>query len=67
LESMPDTLAHRLDHVQVEAPDEDRQPAEEGALRLREQTVAPVQRRPQRLLTRQRATIAPGQEPKAVV
>ena len=50
--------AHGLGGVQVAAPGEDRQAAEQGLLRRREQVVAPVERRAQRLLAGRRRRAA---------
>ena len=58
---------HFLGRLQRPATAEDRQPAEQPALRLRQQVVAPVDRRPQRLLAGQGRAAAAGQQTKAVV
>jgi hypothetical protein len=56
-----------LDGLQGAAAAEHREPAQQHALRRREQRVAPVERRAQRLLVRQRGLVAFGEEPHAVV
>ena len=59
--------ADRLGGLQRPAAGEDRQPPQQRPLRLGQQVVAPVERRPQRLLARQRGPAAAGQQPEAVV
>ena len=53
--------------LQRERPGEDRQAAQDHALHGGEQFVAPVERRAQRLVARQRRALAAGQQTEAVV
>src|SRR5439155_3048295 len=53
--------------VEREASREHRQPPQDDALRLGQQLVAPVERRAQRLLARQRRAAAACEEPEAIV
>ena len=61
------TGAHRLDRGEVEAPGEDGQAAKERPLVVREQLVAPLEGRLERLLARRRRAAARAQQPEAVV
>ena len=58
---------NRAGRRQAERAGEDRQAAQDHALGLRQQFVAPVERRPQRLLSRQGCSPATGQDMKAIV
>src|SRR5207244_2238916 len=58
---------HRFDRLEVEGRGEDAEPAEEHALGVVEQLVAPLDRREQRLLPREGGAGAAGQQPAAVV
>ena len=58
--------ADRLRRVEREAAGEHRQPLQQRALRRREQVVAPVDRRAQRLLARQRRRVAALQQREPV-
>ena len=59
--------ADRLDGVEVEAPNEHRQPSEQAALVLEEQLIAPVDDGPQGLLAGQGRASTPGAYPEGVV
>ena len=60
----PATPRRRLERP---AAGEDREPRRQALLGVRQQVVAPVERRPQRLLARQRAARAAGQQAEALV
>jgi hypothetical protein len=57
----------RADRLQVEGAGEDRQAAEQHPLGLRQQLVAPIERRPQGLVPRQSRPPSSGQQPKAII
>ena len=57
----------RRGRFEREATGEDRQPPEYCALLLCEQIEAPVERRAQRLLARQRSVGSTGEQPEAVI
>jgi hypothetical protein len=59
--------AHRLDGVEGERPAEHRQPAQQRALVLGEQLVAPVEHRAQRAMARQRGAPAAREQGERVV
>ena len=61
------TGADGLRRLQRPATGEHGQPAQEQALRLAQQVIAPVQRRAERLLARQGSAATAGQQAKAVV
>ena len=56
-----------LGRLQREAVDEDRQPAQQPALGAGEQVVAPVDRRPQSLVTGQFSALTAAEHTKAVI
>src|SRR5260370_78436 len=58
---------HRARRLQREAADEDGQAPQDGALDGGKQLVAPVERRTQRLMPRQRGAVAAGEQPEPVV
>ena len=57
----------RLGRLQGPAAGEHREPAQQHALRLGQQVMAPVDQRPQGLLTGQRGATAAGEQPETVV
>ena len=59
--------AHRLGRGQGKAAGEDREPAQQGTLDFRQERVAPIDGRPQRLVARQRGRAVTGQEAKSIV
>ena len=56
-----------LGRVEREATGEHRQPREQASLGIRQQLVAPVHRRAERLLARDRRARTTGQEPEAII
>ena len=61
------TGADRLGRLERTPRREDRQPSEDGPLRLGQEVVAPVDRGAQRLMPRDRRPASAGQEAEAVV
>ncbi len=60
-------VANSLDLLQVEAPGEDRQPAQQALLDRRQQVIAPIDQRPEGLMAGWRGAVAADQQPEAVV
>jgi hypothetical protein len=58
--------AHRLDVVESESAGKHAQPPQQDTVLRRQQVVAPVDGRPQRLMARQSGPAAGGQEPEAI-
>ena len=58
---------HVLGRLQREAVDEGRQPAQQSALGVGQQVVAPVDGRSQRLVTRQLGAVTAAEHTKAVI